>query len=117
MIGGRLFYKGHLVLCRSLIHIPIILREYHDGEMGGHSVILKTIKRIQQIFHWPKMKDDVRKHVDECNVCQTQKYSTLSPVGLLQPIPLRSQIWSEISMDFIEGLPKSEGINVNLCDS
>lgn len=60
------------------------------------------------------MKDDVKKHVAECNICQTHKYSTLNPIGLLQPIPLPSSIWSEISMDFIEVLPKSEGVDVIL---
>ena len=38
----------------------------------------------------------------------------MNHAGLLQPITLPTQIWSEISMDFIEGLPKSEGIDVIL---
>lgn len=114
VIGGRLFYKNRLVLSRSSRFIPMILSEYHDGVMGGHSGVLKTIKRIQHLFHWSKLKDDVRKFVSECTVCQTHKYSTLSPAGLLQPIPLPTQIWSEISMDFIEGLPKSEGMDIIL---
>lgn len=114
VIGGRLFYKNRLVLSRSSRFILMILSEYHDGVMGGHSGVLKTIKRIQHLFHWSKLKDDVRKFVSECTVCQTHKYSTLSPAGLLQPIPLPTQIWSEISMDFIEGLPKSEGMDIIL---
>ena len=112
--AGRLFYKGRLVLSRSSQFIQQILREYHDGVMGGHSGILKTIKRIQQGFYWPKMKVDVKKYVAECSVCQQHKYSTLKPAGLLQPIELPKLIWSKVSMDFIEGLPKSEGANVIL---
>lgn len=32
----------------------------------------------------------------------------MSPTGLLQPIPLPDKIWEEVSMDFIERLPKSD---------
>lgn len=48
--AGRLFYKGRLVLARNSQFIQQILQEYHDGIIGGHSGILKTIKRIQQVF-------------------------------------------------------------------
>lgn len=78
VVSGRLFYKNYLVLPRLSVHIPQILHEYHDGVMGGHSGILKTIKHIQQLFYWPRMKEDVKKYVTECSTCQKHKYSTLN---------------------------------------
>lgn len=47
-------------------------------------------------------------------VCQRNKVETLHPAGLLQPLPVPAAIWSEISLDFIEGLPKVSGKTVIL---
>lgn len=47
--------------------------------------------------------------VAACDVCQYHKYDTQSPAGLLNPLPLPTRIWADISMYFITGLPRSGG--------
>jgi hypothetical protein len=49
-----------------------------------------------------------------CAVCQRNKSVHLHPAGLLQPLPVPSAIWSDISMDFMEGFPKVGGKSVIL---
>ena len=36
----------------------------------------------------------------------------MSPGGFLDPLPIHSKIWTEITLDFIEGLPRSQGRDV-----
>ena len=48
----------------------------------------------------------------ECLVCQQNKVETIKTPGLLQPLSIPSHYWEEVSMDFIIGLPKSEGKSV-----
>lgn len=55
------------------------------------------------------MKKEVRRFVEACVVSRTTKYSTQKPTGLLQPLPIPSQVWEYVSMDFITGLLPSRG--------
>ncbi|WVZ08755.1 hypothetical protein V8G54_022101 [Vigna mungo] len=92
---GRLFYKGKLVLPSKSSSIPTIFKDMHESPIGGHSGYFRTFKRIVGVIYW--------------KVCQRNKAETLAPAGLLQPLPIPTQVWSDISMDFIEGLPKVQG--------
>lgn len=86
-----------------------ILREFHSSPSAGHSGELRTFKRVAQLFWWKGLKGDERKFVRECDVCQLNKSDRRKPSGLLEPLPIPAMIWSDISMDFVEGLPRSGG--------
>lgn len=47
--------------------------------------------------------------VTECEVCQRNKYQDANQAGLLQPLPIPTAIWEDISIDFITGLLRSHG--------
>ena len=71
--------------------------------------IFKNLPQGQEGFFWDGLKSDIKKFVAECLVFQQNKVDTIKTPGLLQPLSIPSQCWEEVSMDFITGLPKSEG--------
>ncbi|KAI0500465.1 hypothetical protein KFK09_018678 [Dendrobium nobile] len=110
--NSLLLYRGRLVLHRDSAFVPILLREYHDSRIGGHSGVEKTYRRVKAEFFWKGLRGDVEDMVSKCDICQRNKYQACAPSGLLQPLVLPNKIWEEVTMDFIEGLPKSEGYTI-----
>ncbi|GJU49209.1 putative mitochondrial protein, partial [Tanacetum coccineum] len=99
--GRRLLYQGRLVLPWSSPWIPELFNVNHNSVVGGHSGVLKTFKRMALELYWIGMKKDIEKLVADCVICQRQKYSTMAPGGLLQPLELPTKIWAEVSMDWV----------------
>lgn len=110
LVDGILLYHGKVVLPSNSPFVDLMLQECHDTKIGGHSGFLKTYKRVSREVYWSGMKRRVRDYVAKCAVCQQNKYVALSPGGLLQPLPVPELVWEDVSMDFIEGLPRSGGL-------
>lgn len=58
------------------------------------------------------MKQDMARIVAKCNICQCHKYMAMALGRLLQPLALANKVWEEVTMDFIDGLPRSEDYSV-----
>jgi hypothetical protein len=110
--GDTLWHKEWLYFCKHSSLKKKILIELHESPIGGHSGFLKTYHRVKKDFFWEGLKGDVQQFVAECLVCQQNKGETIKTPGLLQPLAIPSQRWEEVSMDFITGLPRSNGKNV-----
>ena len=79
----------------------------HSSPTAGHSSFQKTYACTRRSFFWIGMKKDILTFVTECEVCQHHKGETINKPSTLQPFPIPASIWTEVSMDFITGLPKS----------
>jgi hypothetical protein len=72
-----------------------------------HPGSTKMYQDLKQNFWWTHMKREIAKYVSGCDICQRVKASHLRTVGILQPLPIPSWKWEDISMDFIDGLPNT----------
>lgn len=86
-----------------------LIAAFHSSALGGHSGVKATYFRLKQLFFWKGMQREVEDFVQQCLVCQQAKHELIHSPGLLQPLPIPKGAWQDISMDFIEGLPTSEG--------
>jgi hypothetical protein len=60
------------------------------------------------------MKKDILTFVEECETFQWNKDTTIKTPGALQPFPILTILWTNISMDFIVGLPKDGNKSVTM---
>jgi hypothetical protein len=108
--GLVLFQKRiYILLASSLLHT--ILEVVHAM---GHEGVQKTLHRFCKDFHTPQSRTVVQDFIKSCSTCQQNKTDHLHPAGLLLPLPVPAQVWPDISIDFVEGLPKVGGKSVIL---
>ncbi len=92
------------------------VRNYPMGLLFQGSLypgVNRTSFLVKQRFWWPSMARDVRLFVLACSVCAVSKSSNRPP-PLLQLLSVSSKPWSHISLDFVLGLPPSQGNTVVL---
>ena len=81
----------------------------HTSRIACHPGVHRTLALVQQRFWWPSMAADIRVFIAACTECARNKPSHRPPAGLLQPLPIPPRPWSHIAVDFVTGLPPSEG--------
>jgi hypothetical protein len=104
---GILWFKGRIVVPKDHQHCKQILDEAHLSKFSMHLGSTKMYQDLRQNFWWTRMKREIAKYISECDICQRVKASHLKIAGSLQPLPIPSWKWEDISMDFIVGLPNT----------
>ncbi|KAL0186621.1 hypothetical protein M9458_018291, partial [Cirrhinus mrigala] len=104
--AGRLFVPN--------IFRQEVLQWGHDSTLAGHQGVQRTINFIGRAFWWRTLRKDVQEYVQACNICARSKNSNAPSTGELQPLPVPKRPWTHISLDFVSGLPESQGKNTIL---
>lgn len=79
------FFLNRVMQLTDVNEIKDILEAYHLSLLGGHTGITRTFNRIRQFYHWPTMKKDIEKMINDCSVCIQTKITkhTKMPVQIV----------------------------------
>ena len=84
-----------------------VLRECHDGPLGGHFGRAKTGSLVRRLAFWVGHDFDVAEYVRSCQTCQRTKAEHCGPRGLIHPLPLPSRRGGRIGVDYPRRRPDS----------
>jgi hypothetical protein len=104
-------YKGRICIGNSSTLKEEILSSLHSSSIGGHSGIVAPYHRVKRLFHWPQLRKAVELFVSECPICQRAKSQHCHYPDLLEQLQIPTIAWTFISMNFVEGFPKSGNKN------
>jgi hypothetical protein len=114
VIENTLFFKKKLWVPTDQLKLEII-REVHDKPASGHPGIRRTCKYLSKWYYWPQMKESVDRYIRNCHICRRSKATREKYSGLLNPLPIPDRPWTDVTMDFVTGLPKTkDGFNAIL---
>jgi len=109
IIKDLLCYKNRWYIPKHEALRGIIMEAEHDSRRAGQLGTYKTIGRVRANFYWAEIDEQITEYVRSCDICQHNKVIWYKKYGLLEPLEVPMRPWTSISMDFIVGLPKSEG--------
>lgn len=66
---------------------------------------------VKKEFYWLGLRNELRDFIKNYKVCKKVRADHAKPSELLQPLPIPSQPWLHITIEFVEELPKSKGFD------
>ena len=110
--SGELFHKGQdnnvaRVIVDDEEKIRVI-RQLHEGVVGGHFGQTATILKTTDRFWWPGVAASVRDFVRKCDACQKANPLNKPPPAELHPVKV-SHIFHRWGIDLVGPLKETAG--------
>ena len=103
LVDGFLFRGSQLCLPDCSLRLRVIDKLHREGHVGRD----RTLQLVSSSYYWPSLRRDVERYVQRCHACQMAK-GQASNAGLYLPLPIPTQPWTNLSMDFVLGLPRTQ---------
>ncbi|GJS39181.1 putative reverse transcriptase domain-containing protein [Tanacetum coccineum] len=85
----------------------LIMNEAHATRYSVHPGADKMYYDLRGLYWWPEMKKDIAMYVSKCLTYSKVKAEHQKPSGLLQQPEILEWKWENITMDFINKLPRT----------
>lgn len=110
-VNCKIHFSNNLVQkVSSKNEIEQILKLYHDSPLGGHEGVERTFKRISEKYKWPKMRQDIKKYIEKCDLCQRNKILKVNKIPL-KITTTAEKPFEQIFLDIVGPLPKTKNGN------
>ncbi|KAF8092703.1 hypothetical protein N665_0403s0011 [Sinapis alba] len=106
LVDGFLFRGDRLCVPSCSLRLKIIDELHKEGHVGRD----RTLQLVSASYFWPSLRRDVERYVERCRACQLAKGHATN-AGLYLTLPVPTQPWTELSMDFVLGLPRTQNGN------
>lgn len=63
-----------------------VLHALHNSAIGGHFGVEDTFQRVCSLLSWSRMRQDVHRFIQTCQILQQEKDEHVKSPGLLQPL-------------------------------
>ena len=110
--GKECQIEGDLVLKEGKMYIlkdeelrAEIIQWNHNVPVAGYGEQWKMVELVTRNYWWPGVMKDVRRYMEECDLCQRIKNRTEELVGKLKLSEVPEKLWTHLMIDFITKLP------------
>ena len=82
-----------------------IIQLHHNVLAARYRGQWKTVELVTRNYWWPGVTKDIRRYVEECNLCQRMKNRTKEMAGKFKLREVLEKPWTHLTVDFIMKLP------------
>jgi len=81
---GLLWYQGKIWIPKDEGIRTYLISKHHEPPQAGHGGTANTTELISRRYYWPKMREDIKRFIKNCDTCQRTKVVRHAPYGLEQ---------------------------------
>jgi len=74
-----LWYQGNIWRPNDEGLRTTIIAKHHEPPQAGHGGMAKTTELISRRYYWPKIREDIKRFIKNCDTCQRTKWSDMHP--------------------------------------